>query len=63
MDAKTDKQLAGKQGRRSKGQKTSSDPQPKVDAQPFDNIVKALFGLDGAQIVPELLADVQVMDA
>lgn len=63
MDAIPDGQSSGKQARGPKGQRMPSDPQTKVDAQPFDNLVKALFGLDGAQIIPELVPGAQVVDA
>jgi len=63
LDAKPDEQPSGNQARGPKEQKTPSDPQPKVDAQPFDNITKALFGLDGAQIIPELVPGAQVTAA
>ena len=60
LDAIPNEQASGKQARRSKGQKTPVEPQSKEDAQPFDNLTKALFGLDGAQIIPELVPGVQV---
>ena len=60
LDAIPHEQFSGKQARGSKEQKTPVEPQPKVDAQPFDNLTKALFGLDGAQIIPELVPGVQV---
>lgn len=63
MDAKPDEQPSGKQARGSKRKKRSLNPEPKVDTQPYDNITKALFGLDGTQIIPELLAEVRVVDA
>jgi hypothetical protein len=42
---------------------TSEEPQPKKDAHPFDNLSKALFGEDGAQIIPELIEGAQVVSA
>lgn len=63
MGANSDEQLTGKQARKLRGKKIPSEPQPKVDAQPFDNLTKALFGLDGAKIIPELLTGAEVMDA
>ncbi|HEX3642565.1 MAG TPA: hypothetical protein VHV10_14840 [Ktedonobacteraceae bacterium] len=63
LDAKPDEQLSGKQARRSKGKEPQLDPQPKVDAHPYDNDTKALFGQDGARIVPELVAGAEVLAA
>ncbi|HEY4035467.1 MAG TPA: hypothetical protein VGL94_16035 [Ktedonobacteraceae bacterium] len=63
LDAKSDEQPSGKQAPRSKEKKTSSNPQSKVDTQPYDNDTKALFGQDGAQIVPELVAGAEVLAA
>jgi hypothetical protein len=56
LDAKTDKQ-----SRRSKEKKTSS--QHTADTQPYDNDTKALFGQDGARIIPELIAGAEVLTA
>lgn len=63
MDANADEQSSGTRARRSKEKKTSSNPAPKVDTQPYDNDIKALFGQDGAHIVPELIAEAQVLAA
>lgn len=63
MDAEIDEQPFGKEARRSKEKKTSSNPQHKVDTQPYDNDTKALFGQDGARIVPELIAGAEVLAA
>ena len=60
MDAIPNEQASGKQVHRSKGQKPPEEPQPKKDAHPFDNLTKALFGLDGAKIIPELIPGVRV---
>jgi predicted transposase YdaD len=43
--------------------KARQESQPKKDAHPFDNLVKALFGEDGAQIVAELVEGAQVLSA
>jgi len=63
LDAKPDKQLSGKQARRSKGKEPPLDPKPKVDTQLYDNDTKALFGQDGARIVPELIVGAEVLAA
>ena len=63
LDAISDEQAFGKQARESKGPKMPPDPQPKKDAHPYDNLTKALFGLDGAQIIPQLLAGAEVLAA
>jgi len=63
LDAKPDEQPSGKQTRASKGKKRSLNPQPKVDTQPYDNDTKALFGQDGARIIPELVAGAEVLAA
>jgi predicted transposase YdaD len=63
LDALPDEQAFGKQTRESKGPKMPPDPQPKKDAHPYDNLTKALFGLDGAQIIPQLLAGAEVLAA
>jgi hypothetical protein len=56
LDAKTDRQ-----SRKSKEKKTSS--QHPADTQPYDNDTKALFGQDGARIIPELIAGAEVLTA
>jgi predicted transposase YdaD len=61
LDAKPDKQPSDKQSRRSKEKKTSS--QSTADTQPYDNDTKALFGQDGARIIPELIAGTEVLTA
>ncbi len=60
LDAIPNEQASGKQVRRSKGQNPPEEPQSKKDAHPFDNLTKALFGLDGAKIIPELIPGVRV---
>jgi predicted transposase YdaD len=52
----------------SKGQpkrqkRPSIPPRTKQDAHPFDNLTKGLFGLDGAEIVSELMTGIKVIDA
>ncbi len=56
LDEKTDRQ-----SRKSKEKKTSS--QHPADTQPYDNDTKALFGQDGARIIPELIAGAEVLTA
>ena len=58
MDAISDQITSGSKKRRSK-----KKSQPKVDTQPYDNIVKALFGQDGIRIIPELVAGAEVLAA
>lgn len=54
---------SSKKDGRSKGNQAPVDPQPKVDTQPYDNEIKALFGLDAAHIIPELIAGAEVLTA
>ncbi len=63
LDAKPDEQPSDKQAHRSKEKKTSSSLQHKADTQPYDNDTKALFGQDGARIIPELIAGAEVLSA
>ena len=60
LDAIPHEQVSGQQAHGSKGQNPSEEPQPKKDPHLFDNLTKALFGLDGAKIIPELIPGVQV---
>jgi predicted transposase YdaD len=63
LDAKPDEQPSDKQAHRSKEKKTSSILQHKADTQPYDNDTKALFGQDGARIIPELIAGAEVLSS
>lgn len=63
LNSQPDERPFSKKASGSKGKKSSSKPQPKVDTQPYDNDIKALFGQDGAHIVPELVAGAQVLAA
>lgn len=52
-----------RENRKPSSKEIPKDRQSKKDAHPFDNLVKALFGKDGAQIVPELVEGAQVSSA
>ena len=63
MNSPSEEQRGIKKARRQPKKKAHEKAQHKRDAQPFDNLVKALFGEDGAQIVPELIEGAQVLSA
>jgi hypothetical protein len=70
LDVTSDEQPSGKRGQKPKSQsqgkqKQAANPQPKVpkqDVHPFDNLSKALFEIDGAAIIPELVEGAQVVN-
>lgn len=63
MKSPFEEQRSLKKAHRRPKKKLREQAPHKRDAQPFDNLVKALFGEDGAQIVPELIEGAQVLSA
>jgi len=59
----SEEQLSIQKVQRRPEKKTREEGPTKKDAHPFDNLVKALFGKDGAQIVPELIEGAEVTSA
>jgi hypothetical protein len=57
------KSSRAKKPRKSSKKKDPAERQPKKDVHPFDNLTKALFGEDGASIVPELVEGAQLIKA
>jgi len=63
LNLKPEKQGRVQKTRKPAKKKMQAVRRPKRDAHPFDNLVKELFGKDGAQIVPELVEGAQVVSA
>jgi predicted transposase YdaD len=63
LDETPEKEPSRKRSRKGKKKEQVANPQPKVDTQPYDNDTKALFGQDGARIVPELVVGAEVVAA
>ena len=63
MDFPSEEQLEAQKVQKRMEKKARNESVPKKDAHPFDNFVKALFGEDGAQIVPELVEGAEVLSA
>lgn len=63
MDFPLEEQLDAQKVRKWSKKKSQEETASKQDAHPFDNLGKALFSLDGAQIIPELIEGAQVTSA
>jgi len=63
LDSSSEEQPEAQNGRKRSKKKARKEIVPKQDAHPFDNFVKALFSMDGAQIIPELIEGAQITSA
>ena len=60
MDFPLEEQQEAQVGRRRSKKQERGETASKQDPHPFDNLGKALFSMDGAQIIPELIEGAQI---